>query len=206
MVRSTAGLRSPAQPRRRQSGQLGQPLQRLGEVEAFERHHEVDRVAVLAAAEAVIEALVGDDVNEGVFSLWNGQQPQRSRPRRVSRTWRPTTSASGRRALNSSSEMAARSAMPPPQLAATRRSRPACRLRCARQSPRPASGAAARSAQPLTDHPPRLGEIHPAGIAALELGHDPACVLELLARRRRRSPRAPPRRTPARPAWAAESA
>ena len=53
------GLALTSQPRSRQSGQLGQTLQRLGELDAFDRHHEVDRVAVLAAAEAVVEALVG---------------------------------------------------------------------------------------------------------------------------------------------------
>src|SRR5690606_13484689 len=51
-----------ARARRRQPAQLGQALQRRPELEALDRHDEVDRVAVLTAAEAVIEALVRNDV------------------------------------------------------------------------------------------------------------------------------------------------
>ena len=48
------------------AGRTARPaLQRGHELEAFDGHGEVDRVAVLAAAEAVIEALVGNDVEGG---------------------------------------------------------------------------------------------------------------------------------------------
>ena len=66
--------------------------------------------------------------------------------------------------------------------------------------PRPRAGAAMQSTQTLTDHPPGLGEIHAPGIAILELAHHLARILEGL-RDLRRSPPAPPRRMPARPAW-----
>ena len=50
-----------------QPGKLGQALQRRPDLEAFDGHDEVDSVAVLAAAEAVKEALVRNDVKGGRF-------------------------------------------------------------------------------------------------------------------------------------------
>ena len=44
----------------------------------------------------------GATENEGVFSPWKGQRPNRLLPRRVSATYCPTTSSMGFRALSSS--------------------------------------------------------------------------------------------------------
>ena len=62
--------------RRRQAGQLGEAGDRLAEVQALERHDEVDRVAVLAAAEAVIEALGLGDRERGRLFLVERAQAQ----------------------------------------------------------------------------------------------------------------------------------
>ncbi len=61
------GCRVLAALRRRQAGELRQPGDRLPEVQPLDRHHEVDRVAVLPAAEAVIEAFGFRDRERGRF-------------------------------------------------------------------------------------------------------------------------------------------
>src|SRR4029453_612207 len=48
------------------------------------------------------KALSSLTLKEGVFSLWNGHSPRCSRPRRCSRTRRPTTEDRLSRALSSS--------------------------------------------------------------------------------------------------------
>ena len=63
-------------------------LHRGREVVARQLHVELDRVAALAAAEAVEEAAVGVEWNEGVFSLCSGQRAFHFRPTRVSLVWR----------------------------------------------------------------------------------------------------------------------
>ena len=61
---------------RRQPGQLGQAGDRRRELQALDRHDEVDRVAVLAAAEAVIEALGLGDRERGRLFLVERTQAQ----------------------------------------------------------------------------------------------------------------------------------
>ena len=54
---------------------LGEPLDRADEVEVLGLPDEADRVAALAAAEAVIELSTGLTEKLGVRSSWNGQRP-----------------------------------------------------------------------------------------------------------------------------------
>ena len=80
----------------------GQPFDRFRKAHALGLHQKVENVAVLARGEVEPNRLLVIDVNDGVFSLLNGDSPFHSRPALRNFTRLPTTSETGSRARSSS--------------------------------------------------------------------------------------------------------
>ena len=84
-ARRRAAARADVLARHLEADARGELLDGFGEAQLVVFHQEADRGAVRAAAEAVIELLVRAHPNDGVFSLWNGQQALNSRARFLER-------------------------------------------------------------------------------------------------------------------------
>ena len=85
-------------------GLAGQFLDRVHERQAARVGQEADRVAMRAAAEAMVEALFVVDREAGRLLLWNGQQALNSRPALMSFTDGAMTADRVVRARSSSSQ------------------------------------------------------------------------------------------------------
>src|SRR5262249_42214665 len=145
--------------------------------------------------------------NEGVRSWLNGERPFHSRPAFLSFTRRPTTSDTGSRARNSSRNCGGKAMAATDSRTLQYRLRRPLRRQCALcpgypQSPQSSPDEAKRNpensprislrsmratksspAQQTLHDRARPAEVHPAGVALLECGHDLAHVLHALRAR-----------------------